>query len=97
MIPYSFHPEAEAEFAAAAVFYESRVSGLGGSFVDAVERTITLIRHYPELGTPVGHAARRTLVRGFPFAVVYRPDSDSILILAVAHVRRRPAYWRLRH
>ncbi len=96
MIAYGFHPEAEAELAEAALFYESRVRGLGGSFSDAVERTIALIRQYPDLGADVGHAIRRTLVPGFPYAVVYRREPDSVLVLAIAHVRRRPAYWRIR-
>ena len=97
MIPYSFHPEAEAELVEAALFFESRVNGLGRSFVDAVELTISLIRRYPEIGMAVDQSRRRVLVRGFPYAVIYQRQPDSILILAVAHLRRRPGYWRARH
>ncbi|GMU72764.1 MAG: hypothetical protein AMXMBFR42_22200 [Burkholderiales bacterium] len=96
MIPYSFHPEAEAEFAAAAVFYESRVAGLGRSFSAEVQRTISLIREYPDAGTLVRTAVRKTLVDRFPHAVVYRHDPESVVILAIAHVRRRPDYWKRR-
>ncbi len=96
MIAYSFHPEAEAEFVAAVSFYESRVVGLGKSFVDAVERTISLIRQYPEAGSSAGLSARRALVHGFPYAVIYRPGPELVLILAIAHLRRRPGYWQVR-
>ena len=96
MIPYSFHPEAEAELIEASLFFESRVDGLGKSFIDAVEFTVSLIRQYPELGTSVGQSHRRVLVRGFPYAVVYQKHPDAVLILAVAHLRRRPGYWRTR-
>jgi hypothetical protein len=53
VIPYSFHPEAEAELADAAVFYESRLVGLGKSFVAEVERTVSLIREHPDAGVPL--------------------------------------------
>ena len=96
MIPYSFHPEAERELADAAHFFEERIGGLGAAFADAVEHAITLIRQYPELGTPYGRSSRRVLVRGFPYAVIYEIRPDGILVLAVAHVRRRPGYWRTR-
>lgn len=96
MIPYSFHPEAEAEFAAAALFYESRVAGLGRSFSAEVQRTISLIREYPGAGALVRTAVRKTLVNRFPYAVVYRHDPESVVILAIAHVRRRPDYWKRR-
>ncbi|MGH8645999.1 MAG: type II toxin-antitoxin system RelE/ParE family toxin [Gammaproteobacteria bacterium] len=96
MIPYSFHPEAEAEFAEAALFYESRLVGLGKLFASEVDETISLIRKYPDVGSPVGYLRRRMLVRGFPYSVVYRRDPDFILIIAVAHSGRRPRYWRHR-
>ena len=96
MIPYSFHPEAEQELADATRFLVSRVGGLGPAFADAVEHAITLIREYPELGTPFGRSRRRVLVRGFPYAVIYEVRTDGIFILAVAHLGRRPGYWRTR-
>lgn len=96
MIPYSFHPEAEAELVAAAMFYESRMVGLGKSFAAEVERTVSLIREHPDAGSPVGLPRRRMRVYRFPYSVVYRRDPESILILAVAHQRQRPRYWRRR-
>jgi plasmid stabilization system protein ParE len=94
--PYAFHPEAEAELADAALFYESRVHGLGRSFAAEVQRTISLICEYPDAGASADLPVRRALVDRFPYAVVYRPDRESLLILAVAHLRRRPGYWRRR-
>lgn len=96
MIPYSFHPEADAELEDASLFYESRMPGLGKSFSAEVERTITLIREFPDSGSPVGPNRRRVLVARFPYSVVYRRDPHSVVIVAVAHQRRRPSYWRLR-
>ena len=96
MIPYTFHPEAETELEEAALFYESRLAGLGRSFAVEVERTISLVREFPEAGSSVGPNWRRVVVARFPYAIVYRHDPDAIVIVAVAHQRRRPGYWRRR-
>ena len=96
MIPYAFHPEADAEFEEAALFYETRMIGLGKFFATEVERTIALVREFPEAGSPMGRQLRRVLVARFPYSVVYRYDAGSIVIVAVAHQRRRPGYWRQR-
>ena len=96
MIPYSFHPEAEAQLTAAAEFYESRVAGLGRLFSAEVQRTIALVREYPDAGAPVRLPIRRALVDRFPYTVVYRRDRDLVQILAIAHLHRRPSYWRRR-
>jgi plasmid stabilization system protein ParE len=36
------------------------------------------------------------LLRRYPFSVVYRVESARILIVAVAHGRRRPGHWKSR-
>jgi len=96
VIPCTFHPDADAELTEASLFYESRMAGLGRSFAAEVERTVSLIRHYPDAGSLIGTGRRRVLLARFPYSVVYRKISDSIVIVAVAHQRRRPGYWRRR-
>lgn len=96
MIPFTFHPEAEVEFADAAEFYESRMVGLGQAFIAEVERCVALVWEQPDVGSPAGSNRRRVVVGRFPYSVVYRTDPQSILILAIAHQRRRPGYWRRR-
>jgi toxin ParE1/3/4 len=93
---YSFHPDAEAELQDAALFYETRVNGLGKFFAAEVERTISLVRQFPQAGSPDARDCRRVVVARFPYSVVYRQTRDSIVIVAVAHQRRRPGYWRRR-
>jgi toxin ParE1/3/4 len=96
VIPYSFHPEAETELADAAIFYESRMVGLGRSFATEVEKTVSLIREYPDAGMALGVRHRRMLVHGFPYTVVYQRNPEAVFIIAVAHHSRRPTYWRRR-
>ena len=94
MTPHKFHPDADAELEEAALFYESRMAGLGKSFAAEIEQTISLVRQFPDSGSPIGTRVRRVLVARFPYAIVYRSDPDLVIVVAVAHQRRRPGYWR---
>jgi hypothetical protein len=37
---------------------------------------------------------RRVRLDRFPYSIVYRRSADVLVIIALAHHRRRPAYWR---
>jgi toxin ParE1/3/4 len=39
------------------------------------------------------HGTRRYLLKRFPYVVVYRVSADRIEIVAIAHGRRKTAYW----
>ncbi len=30
----------------------------------------------------------------FPYSIIFRVDSDRIYVIAVAHAKRRPGYWK---
>ena len=45
---------------------------------------------YPTIAAPDIHRAG---LKRFPFHVIYRVMPAQIIVLAVAHQRRRPAYW----
>lgn len=79
-------------------WYEARRAGLGGELFDAVAETIERIRNHPEIGetASVDRKTRRALVSRFPYQVVYRLRADEIVIVAVAHLKRRPGYWKTR-
>ena len=96
MIAHSFHPDAALEFEEAALFYESRVTGLGKSFAAEIERTVSLIREFPDAGAAFEGNLRRVRVDRFPYLIVYRRDAEALVIVAVSHQRRRPGYWRQR-
>jgi len=69
--------------------------------MDRVIAAETLIREHAEAwssppGVEPDVGARRVLVRGFPFALVYLELAEEIRVIAVAHAKRRPGYWRRR-
>jgi toxin ParE1/3/4 len=94
MIGYRFLPPAEEEMIEASLFYEARSEGLGFEFLDGVQRLIDLMCEHPKLGQSVGGKFRRAVLRRFPFSLIYSEESTEIVIIAVAHQKRRPNYWR---
>jgi plasmid stabilization system protein ParE len=93
----SSRPASE-EFAEAVRWYEERRRGLGAEFFDAVAATMALIADDPEIGTEVDadELTRRVLVSRFPYQIVYHLTPTEIVIVAVAHLKRRPGYWKYR-
>jgi plasmid stabilization system protein ParE len=88
-----FHELAEADLATAFVWYSQRSSSAADELWQEIRRTIEAIARNPAQFARFDENARGGLVRRFPFRIVYRYDSSRILILAVAHVKRRPGFW----
>ena len=91
--------EAEEELAAAASWYDERRPGLGQELFVAVEEAFRLIRQFPEIGKRAPEVSKASGVRkialeGFPYWVVYQELPSLLYVVAIAHFRRRPGYWR---
>jgi toxin ParE1/3/4 len=91
-----FHPEALREVWAARDWYRARDARAGAQFLEEVERAIDRISSSYGTWPPHALGTRRYMLRRFPFLVVYRELVDRIQILAIAHARRRPGYWKSR-
>jgi plasmid stabilization system protein ParE len=92
---------AEEELTAAVSWYEARRPGLGQDFLAAVDATCELMRRFPKIGSLKRQNAprkevRRLGVEGFPFSIMYREFPEGIYVVAVAHDKRRPGYWKNR-
>ncbi len=92
----AFHTNAAEELRAAAAYYEGREGGLGEQFLDEVEQGLQRIQQFPRLWAIYEGDYRRYLLKRFPFGLIYRIDLEQIFIIAVAHLQRRPGYWRSR-
>ena len=78
----------------AALFYEAANTGLGQDFLDDIQHAIDGVREHPEMGIVVSKELRRVLIRRFPFTVIYAVGPEQIVVVAIAHQRRRPGYWK---
>lgn len=86
---------AQAEFDDAIAYYESEQAGLGELFRNEVLRSISRIIQYPSSYQQFSRDTRRCLTAKFPYGIIYHysPDHDEIVVVAVAHLHRRPDYW----
>jgi toxin ParE1/3/4 len=91
-----FHPEAEREFREAALYYDLRVAGLGEKFLSEIKSTTELLIEQPKIGARIDPNLRRLLLGRFPYSVIYSVEETTIRVIAIAHQRRRPGYWRTR-
>ena len=91
-----FHPDAVEEAQAARQWYAERSQSAADSFLAELDQGIEAISEVPERWPLFKHGTRRYLFHRFPFQLVYRVVDNQIQVLAVAHGRRRPGYWRSR-
>ena len=96
MKPAVFLPEAEQEMLEAAHYYESHSPGLGADFLREIDQAVQSIKTTPNTWPILEGALRRRLIRRFPCGILYKIEPKEILIIAVAHLRKRPGYWKER-
>lgn len=93
------HPEARAELRAGATWYDD--SATGQEFLDATRQARQSIAAMPDAWPPIRDWDREPVVRrkgvpGFPYGVIYYVANDEVVIVAYAHERRLPGYWKHR-
>ena len=98
MAEYSIviHQGAQIDFRGAYDWYFERNPEAAASFTQEVEASLATIAENPSMWPSYIEGTRRRVLRRFPFSIVYRVKESNILIVAFAHGRRRPGYWRNR-
>lgn len=92
-----FQRLAAREYRLAREWYASRSARVGSRFIAAVGDAIDRVEQSPDSLAHLIGPYRWVRVRGFPYLLVFREQSpERILVVAVAHARRRPGYWRRR-
>lgn len=89
--------EAREELKAAVEWYRLRDHAVAARFLKRVRARFDLLAVVPNAGSLFEvSGVRRMMVEGFPFVVVYVVDGGTVTVIAIAHTKRRPAYWRRR-
>lgn len=87
--------EAMADSEAAIAWYREEADDeIASRFAQEVDVALDQIANWPFSGRAYDATRRCLLLRTFPFLVLYRVTSDAIEILAIAHERRAPGFWR---
>ena len=88
------HPEAIAEAQAANRWYRQRSASAADAYLAELDLAVEAIAENPEMWPRYVHGTRRYILHRFPFYLVYRETAGRIEIIAVAHGRRKPGYWK---
>jgi toxin ParE1/3/4 len=94
--PSRFHPEARKEFREATLWYRDRSPVAPTEFRAAVKAVAQQVVQAPKRWPKYLYGTRRVVMQRFPFSIVYLDDPDLITIIAVAHGKRKPGYWKER-
>jgi len=89
-----FHPVTLQDADEAAAWYAVRSVRAATRFLEELDRLIDLIGGSPDRFQIFDVGLRRAVFRRFPFYIVFRADELNIIVLAVAHGKRRPGFWR---
>lgn len=91
-----FHPLARQELEDATRWYKNRSLAAADGFMDEMFRATQSISANPLRHAAYMHGTRRYLLKKYPYIVVFRVTETMIRVMAVAHGRRRPGYWKNR-
>ncbi|ARV59034.1 plasmid stabilization system protein [Nostocales cyanobacterium HT-58-2] len=92
------HTEARKELDTAIAYYEEQKPGLGLDLLSEVEKVLENIQQNPNLGTPHKiEGVRRYAIKRFPYLIFYVELEEVIWVVAIAHGKRKPDYWKKRN
>jgi plasmid stabilization system protein ParE len=92
--PLRIRSETREEIDSAFEWYFKRSPKAADAFLTEVETSLQQIASQPHLYPIFTKNIRKRVMKGFPYSVVFREDAGAILVLAVAHAKRRFGYWR---
>jgi plasmid stabilization system protein ParE len=93
---FEFHPEALLEAWGARHWYAERNAQTASAFLAELEHAQEQVITFPDRWPAHVHGTRRYRFRRFPYVLVYHATPQRVTVLAVAHSKRRPGYWKTR-
>lgn len=74
-------------------WYSARSPETALRFLGAVRSALTRIQSSPSTFVLIDGVHQESPVSKFPFRSIFRSVKDEILIVAIAHAKRRPGFW----
>lgn len=84
---------AQQELDDAVAWYNEQADGLGKEFLDELDRAVRRAVAFPMSSPEITSGLRRCLLARFPYGLIYGLEDDTVVVIAVAHLHRRPRYW----
>jgi len=89
-----FHPAATQELEKSADWYAERSLDAARGFAIEVDAALRKIEGDPARFPHIDERHQVCGVDRYPFQIVYRNDRGRLFVVAIAHAKRRPNYWR---
>mgnify|MGYP001564736014 FL=1 len=90
-----FHTRAKLDIRQAIAWYENEKPGLGKKFNLSLLATFQQIQNSPFLYPKIFEDFRKArLPKPFPYKVIYWVHQDEAFIIAVAHDKQHPDFWK---
>ena len=77
-------------------FYNSQVFVLGYQFLEEIEHSVDRIKKFPKSGKIIKNRVHQYILLSFPYMIFYIVNINYIYLVAIAHQRRKPNYWKER-
>ena len=92
----SIKHEAEVEIEESLVFYAKISDQLVLGLIDEIESAKADISKNPLQFQAISKKYRKASLKVYPYKIIYHIVDNEILIVAFAHHKRKPYYWRSR-
>jgi len=89
-----FSSDSKKEILVALAYYFEESSDAATKFRATLKYAVTQISEFPHRYPILIDDLRRVVLLRFPFIVVYQICDDHIYVVAVAHAKRFPFYWK---
>jgi len=94
MLPIDYLSDARRDFDESFDWYSERSTQAAIRFADAVDAALMQLAARPTRFPSSDGVHRECPVKKFPFRIVYRLAENRVLVVAIAHAKRRPGYWK---
>jgi plasmid stabilization system protein ParE len=89
-------PGARFDFDESFDWYTERSTQAAARFAEAIDAALQKIVASPTMYASLDGLHRECPLKKFPFRIVYRIAENRVIVVAVAHAKRRPGYWKNR-
>ncbi|MBI1782907.1 MAG: type II toxin-antitoxin system RelE/ParE family toxin [Sphingobacteriales bacterium] len=89
-LPLELTAEAINDITGIVKWYDEQQSNLGNVFVEHLHLAFTSIASNPSAFQRYHRNVRKTVLKKFPYLVLFREEKEKIIIHAVFHTRRSP-------
>jgi plasmid stabilization system protein ParE len=86
--------EAREEIDSAFEWYFKRSPKAADAFLAEVDASLLQIASHPQIHPGYTQNTRRCILGKFPYSVVFQEKDDIVLVIALAHAKRRFGYWQ---